>query len=157
MISRQLRTRLDTLLPSPAHIFQSKQSAKIKKVNRFKPGDTVYAEYFGPRHDKDPRWVPAVIKKTLGPRSFTVKVVPRGPTWRRHLDQLQPRVDSDEDKDPGDLPASASAEQLSLPSTPAPSPVLPSASERRTPSLNSENLGLRRSRRNRKAPDRLDL
>ena len=153
--SRQLRTRLDTLLPSPAHVFQSKQSAKVKKVHRFQPGDTVYAEYFGPRHDKDPRWVPAVIKKTLGPRTFTVKVVPRGPTWRRHLEQLQPRVDSDEDRDPGDLPVSASAEPLSLPSTT--SQVLPPAPERRNSPVNSDNLNLRRSRRNRKAPDRLDL
>ena len=76
----------------------------VSKVTRqFKAGDTVYALYYGPRRDKDPRWVPAVIKKALGTRSFNVKVIPRGPVWRRHLEQLQPRFASEEDEEPGDI------------------------------------------------------
>ena len=116
LMNRQIRTRIDTLLPSPAHIAQQKQNRDscraeanskpgvVSKVTRqFKAGDTVYALYYGPRRDKDPRWVPAVIKKALGPRSFNVKVVPRGPVWRRHLEQLQPRYASEEDEEPGDF------------------------------------------------------
>ena len=93
--SRQLRTRIDSLLPSPAHIAQGRQSKEtsksqktpdsggVAKVTRqYKAGDPVYALYHGPRRDKHPRWVPAIVKKSLGTRCFNVKVVPHGPVWR---------------------------------------------------------------------------
>ena len=114
LMSRQIRTKIDTLLPSPAHIAQGKQtkatskaetsnSGTVAKVTRqYKAGDTVYALYHGPRRDRQPRWVPAVVKKALGTRCFNVKVVPHGPVWRRHWEQLQPRYTTDEDKEPGD-------------------------------------------------------
>ena len=115
LMSRQIRTKIDTLLPSPAHIAQGKQtkttskaettpsSGSVAKVTRqYKAGDTVYALYHGPRRDRQPRWVPAVVKKALGTRCFNVKVVPHGPVWRRHWEQLQPRYTSDEDNEPGD-------------------------------------------------------
>ena len=35
-----------------------------------------------------------------------VRVIPRGPTWRRHLDQLRPRYGSDQDDDPCEIPTS---------------------------------------------------
>ena len=114
--SRQIRTRIDTLLPSPAHIAQGKQSkeatksqttqgsASVAKVTRhYKVGDPVYALYHGPRRDNHPRWVPAVVKKTLGTRSFNVKVIPHGPVWRRHWEQLQPRHATEEDAEPGEV------------------------------------------------------
>ena len=109
LMSRQMRTRIDSLLPSPAHIAQGKQtkettsiSGGVSKVTRqYKAGDPVYALYYGPRRDKQPRWVPAVVKKSLGTRCFNVKVVPRGPVWRRHWEQLQPRYASAEDNEPG--------------------------------------------------------
>ena len=114
--SRQLRTRIDSLLPSPAHIAQGRQSKEtsksqmtpdsggVAKVTRqYKAGDPVYALYHGPRRDKHPRWVPAIVKKSLGTRCFNVKVVPHGPVWRRHWEQLQPRYVTDEDNEPGDV------------------------------------------------------
>ena len=113
--SRQIRTRIDSLLPSPAHIAQGKQSKEasksqmtpspgaVAKVTRqYKAGDPVYALYHGPRRDRQPRWVPAIIKKALGTRCFNVKVVPHGPVWRRHWEQLQPRYATEEDNEPGD-------------------------------------------------------
>ena len=69
----------------------------------FKAGDPCYALYCGPRRNKDPRWVPAVVTKVFGPRSVNVHVFPRGPTWRRHIEQLQYRYGSSEDADPGEL------------------------------------------------------
>ena len=33
-----------------------------------------------------------------------VRVVPRGPTWRRYIDQLRPRYGVNEDTDPGEDP-----------------------------------------------------
>lgn len=140
--SRQIRTKIDTLLPSPAHRAQGKQakdatksqlSEQVAKVVRsFNVGDPVYALYFGPRRDKDPRWVPAIVTKRKGTRTFNVRVFPRGPTWRRHLEQLQPRMATPEDTEPGDLterpaaqreveePAPAAVDQLDAPDTTQP-------------------------------------
>ena len=113
--SRQIRTKIDTLLPSPAHKAQGKQAREATKSQRkeiiskvvrsYKVGDPVYALYFGPKRDKEGRWVPAIIIKRKGSRSFNVRVQPKGPTWRRHLEQLQPRHASVKDDDPGDPPA----------------------------------------------------
>nr|KAG5699654.1 hypothetical protein BaRGS_005102 [Batillaria attramentaria] len=124
LMSRQIRTRIDTLLPSPAHIAQGKQSKEasktqvtpdsggVAKVTRqYKAGDPVYALYYGPHHAKQPRWVPAVVKKSTGTRCFNVKVVPCGPVWRRHWEQLRPRYASEEDSEPGD---SADASELPI-------------------------------------------
>ena len=116
LMSRQIRTRIDTLLPSPAHFAQGKQSKEASKsqmtpnpggvakvTKQYKLGDPVYALYHGPHRDRQPRWVPAVIKKSRGTRCFNVKVIPHGPVWRRHWDQLRPRYASDEDNEPGDV------------------------------------------------------
>ena len=112
--SRQLRTRIDSLLPSPAHIAQGRQSKEtsksqmtpdsggVAKVTRqYKAEDPVYALYHGPHRDKHPRLVPAIVKKSLGTRCFNVKVVPHGPVCRRHWEQLQPRYVTDENNEPG--------------------------------------------------------
>nr|KAG5687800.1 hypothetical protein BaRGS_017278 [Batillaria attramentaria] len=55
---------------------QSKEASKtqvtpdpggVAKVTRqYKAGDPVYALYYGPHHAKQPRWVPAVVKKSTG-------------------------------------------------------------------------------------------
>ena len=112
--SRQIRCEIDALVPTPAQIVQSKQSRvsmlqerrsnRKSKAHNFKVGDSCYALYYGPKRNKDPRWVPAVVTKVFGTRSVNVKVYPRGPTWRRHIDQLQPRHVTEEDLEPGDSP-----------------------------------------------------
>ena len=76
----------------------------------FHVGDPVYALYFGPRRDNDGRWVPALVTKRKGSRTFNVKVQPNGPTWRRHSEQLQPRAVSDEDDEPETLPVGFSSD-----------------------------------------------
>ena len=129
--SRQIRTQIDTLLPSPAHRAQRQQSRsaaksqdaeKVAKVVRlFQVGDPVYALYYGPRRDKEGRWVPAVVTKRKGTRTFNVRVLPRGPTWRRHLEQLQPRYVSAEDTEPADTPAMPLSAPSTAPTTETPS------------------------------------
>jgi len=112
--NRQIRTRIDTLLPSPAHVAQGQQAREATKsqtkelqstVNSvsqlYKVGTPCYALYCGPRRTNDPRWVPATIVKIHGTRSVNVRVHPRGPIWRRHIEQLRPRYGLDEDTDPG--------------------------------------------------------
>lgn len=82
-----------------------KESYPVEKVAPiFKVGTPCYALYYGPRRDKDPRWVPAVVTKVFGSRSVNVRVYPRGITWRRHLEQLRARYTSPEDAEPGDTP-----------------------------------------------------
>ena len=114
---RQIRTKIDTLLPSPAHIAQGKQTLEItksiaKEGYKYRVGMPCYALYCGPRRDKDPRWVPAIVIKVHGPRSVNVRVHPRGPTWRRHIDQLRPCYGVDQDTDPGDTSAPSSLTQV---------------------------------------------
>ena len=112
---RQIRCQIDTLLPSPVHLAQKKQSKEAMKsqmtsqvsklTHTYDVGTPCYALYYGPRRDRDARWVPATVIKVYGTRSVNVRVHPRGPIWRRHLDQLRPRYGTDEDSDPGEAPS----------------------------------------------------
>ena len=114
---RQIRTKIDVLLPSPAHAAQGKQAREATRsqaqeaLNRVAPiytvGTPCYALYCGPRREKDPRWVPAVVTKVYGSRSVSVRVCPRGGTWRRHIEQLRPRYGVQEDADPGEVQVSS--------------------------------------------------
>ena len=150
-MSRQIQTRIDTLLPSPAHIAQGKQSQmvtqsqlsaepeNVAKVTRYyKTGDPVYAIYHGPHRDKEPRWVPAVILKSMGTCCFHVRVIPHGPMWRWYWEQLHPHYTSDEDNEPGeavdiseqpidhpmeiDVPSTQRQTRQRIPTTKPPSP-----------------------------------
>ena len=116
---KRIRTKIDTLVPSIPHLLQGRQSKQASKYSNaedsevvskvehhYSLGDPCYALYFGPRRDRDPRWVPAIVTKVHGTRSVNVRVIPRGPTWRRHLDQLRPRYGSDQDDDPCEIPTS---------------------------------------------------
>ena len=82
---RQIRTKLDAILLSPAHIMQGKQTRAISSnddsrhpIHNFKADDPCYALYFGPKQTKDPRWVPAVVVKRTGTRTIQVRTVPQG-------------------------------------------------------------------------------
>jgi len=110
---RQIRIIIDTLLPSPAHAAQGKQAKEVTKsrqlpvtqaVVTYKIGDPSYTLYFGPRRDRDPRRVPAIVVKHFGTRSVNVRAVPRGPVWRRNTDQLQRRYISTDHTEHGDTP-----------------------------------------------------
>ena len=114
---RQIRSKIDILLPSQAHIAQGKQAKSATKsqlserhqhfekvTQTFRIGSPCYALYCGPRREKEPKWVPAVVRKVFCSRSFNVRVFPKGVTWRRHLEQLRPRHGIQEDDDPGDTP-----------------------------------------------------
>ena len=78
--SKQMPTIVDTLLPSPFRMAQSKMKKPNKTISKlshqFQVGDACYASYFGPRRNQDPRWVPAIIVKRQGTRMFNARVVP---------------------------------------------------------------------------------
>ena len=87
---RQIRTNLDAMLPSPAHVaqgiqargFMKSQLKKQRVVSRFphqyKVGAPSYALYYRPRRYKEPRLVPALVTKVYGSRSIYVRVCPKG-------------------------------------------------------------------------------
>jgi transposase InsO family protein len=135
---RQIRTKLDALVPSPAHVAQGRQAKEAAKEQReetshivspvtyyYAVGAPCYALYCGPKRNKEPRWIPAVVTKVFGSRSVNVRVIPRGPTWRRHLDQLRPRYPTSEDAEPGEAPDIAKSQPP--PVAPVPTNVQPPA------------------------------
>jgi hypothetical protein len=92
---RQIRTKIDTLIPSPAHIAQRKQSVEdtksqlmnndssVNKVEyKYNIGDPCPALYCGPGRDKDPRWISAIIHRKFGSRFMNVSA-----SKRTHLAQ----------------------------------------------------------------------
>ena len=151
---RQIRTRVDTLMPSPAHLAQGKQdraAAKVKVVQApavFQVGDPVYAEYFGPRGSKTPRWIPGVILKK-GARTFQVRVS-EGKVWKRHLEQLHPRYVYDEDKEPPEEVADETEEKVVLPPSDHPLEVVSVPSRYKIPPPEYGPDNPRRSKRKRK-------
>ena len=130
---RQIRSLIDILKPSPVHIAQERQSqttraettsssSVAKVLHSYKAGTPVYAAYYGPRNDKDPRWVPAIVKKPLGARTILVHVCLKCPVWKRHIDLLRPRYGADQDADPGEVTILESTTHPPL-QNPAPSVV----------------------------------
>ena len=109
MNGHQIRTTLNAIVPSLVHTAQGKQVAKASKEQaeeslrtlqklayKYIVGSPCYAKYYSPRKHKQPRWVPATVVKVLGTRSVNVRVLPKGPTWGRHFDQLRPCWSSSE-------------------------------------------------------------
>jgi transposase InsO family protein len=168
---RQLRAKIDTLLPSPAHVAQGQQAKEAARTQpprvarmarSFQVGDACYALYCGPRRDKQPRWVPAVVVKVFGTRSVKIRVVPRGPVWRRHIEQLQPRFGVSEDADPGDevnkaKPTSPETQDQFSASTTTAAPLQASKKRRNPRKPVGDEYGPdnpRRSARQRKPPEK---
>ena len=76
---RQIRSNLHALFPSTTHIAQGKQARKATNSQRmehnnfvsklkqwYTVGTPCYALYCGPKRNKQPRWVPAVVTKVFG-------------------------------------------------------------------------------------------
>ncbi|KAK3750041.1 hypothetical protein RRG08_027364 [Elysia crispata] len=80
---------------------------------KFRVGDSCHAKAFSTKSEKSPKWEPAVITKVFGTRSCNLEVCPSGPTWRRHIEQLQRRFSRcDDNADPGELPEESSCGRL---------------------------------------------
>ena len=57
------------------------------------------ASFLQTRQNKDPHWVLAIMVKICRSLSVHVRVIPKGPVWRCHIDQLQPKYATIEDKE----------------------------------------------------------
>ena len=99
LMGRQIRAKIDTFMPSPAHILQRRQRVKQQETHKpetmeFKIGTPCYARKYS-QNTEEEKWVPEVFVKVYGSRSFNVKIISNGKVWRRHLEQLRPRYTAD--------------------------------------------------------------
>ena len=60
----------------------------------FKIGTPCYARKYSQSTEEE-KWVPGVIVKVYGSRSFNVKITSNGKVWRRHFEQLRPCYTAD--------------------------------------------------------------
>ena len=146
LLGRKPRTHLDLIHPDIAAHVQDKQyaqqQAQVSKrpVRSFRDEDKVYVRNFQ-RGDK---WLPGTIAKTLGSRSFLVRL-DRGVTVRRHLDHIKARYTQATESPEVDLAfgpfnPTERTEELSGTCPDTESPVI--------------NSGIRRSSRIRRPPER---
>ena len=104
LTGRQIRTKIDLLLPSPAHVAQRRQLKETphpsklgrnQNKNPYQVGMPCYALEKDQHARNNPRRIPAQVEKVYGTRSVQVRVLSNGAKWRRHVDQLRPRYVSD--------------------------------------------------------------
>ncbi len=84
---KNLRTRLDILRE---RIQEKKWTIPVVskgRTDKFDIGDKIWAR----NYRAGDRWVPAVVKKVLGPLTYRLTTCAGNVTWKRHLDQLKRR------------------------------------------------------------------
>ncbi|KAL7843904.1 hypothetical protein SRHO_G00224430 [Serrasalmus rhombeus] len=122
-IGRKLRSRLDFLKPSVARaVHQSQEDQQQRrwlhsKQRQFAVGEPVLVRDYRKGEDK---WMPAVVIEKTGPVSYKVNVGTQG-VWKRHVDQLLTRPESD--------PPETVSCPLSLPQTTTLDPSTPQQKE----------------------------
>jgi transposase InsO family protein len=95
LMKRPLRTRLDIMRPDVKKTVEQAQSRQKKayrssnQMKEFNEGEPVWARNY---HDGD-KWIPATVVQKQGPLTYKVRVND-SLTWKRHVDQLKPRVEN---------------------------------------------------------------
>lgn len=128
LLGYRIRSRIDCCLPDHSHSRPSKSSSRPLFAGR-----TVWSRNFGVGH----RWVPGVIRSSEGARMATVDTS-QG-EQRRHADQLRTRVPSPTGQPATGLTPATRSSAVDDQGTTSPVPIL------------------RRSTRQRRPPERLDL
>ena len=103
---RQLRIRLDNLRPNMERRYAEQlhyqaslrdKRSKADKLREFEVGDSVLArDYVGKQ-----KWVPGVIVDREGPLMYKIQV--QTGIWRRHVDQMLPRLEAQVEVDQDQL------------------------------------------------------
>ena len=161
---RQIRTDVDTLLPSPAHSAQAVQQRHtdkqpLGKKHHFIAGQKCYARVLSPRlANQSAAWTAVVIIKRQG-SIYSVRHEATGAIWARHVDFLLPRHDAEEDWEPGEVPPLLNDPSApTSPSSSAPASPQPVQQEERAASPAATGAAspppLRRPQRQRRAPQR---
>ena len=90
LMGRQLRSRLDLVVPNVAKRVQHAQVTQKEhhdahsKARQFIIGDHILARNYA----GSPQWLPGCVTSVLGPVSYEI-TLEDGRRWRRHQDQLQ--------------------------------------------------------------------
>ena len=186
LMKRKLRSRLDLLRPNlSAHVLDKQSEMKENydaktKTRSFYEGDPVFIRNF---LGGGVKWLPGIVERLLGPYTFLVKLED-GRLMRRHIDHVKLRYPSEHSQEedytlpsdsvtesltsgaenlpdcvpenlPDDIPEDKntmkSPAKISMPTSP-PKTVMPSA---RSSTVDIPQL--RRSSRNIRAPDKLNL
>ncbi|XP_005106177.1 uncharacterized protein K02A2.6-like [Aplysia californica] len=85
---RQIRTKLDVIISAQRQTTPRVRDEPVPARRLSKDSPCFALSYEGGRRD---RWKPAVATAFLGHKLHEVRVLPDGPMWRRHGDQLCPR------------------------------------------------------------------
>jgi len=170
---RELRTRLSLIRPQVRDYVEEKQAKMIKNslgLREFYPGENVVVKDMRKNHT----WWPGVIAERSGPKSYVI-TLPDGRVWKRHVDHLRRATHvPSEDPIPSEVytplaPGTLPSAPLVLPNAEAniPEPLDKSSSDNQpvptelpppmVQAPETPEIPLRRSTRERKAPDRLDL
>ncbi len=80
---RQIRAKIDIILPNLT------KNVRGHPPPKFDVRSPCYVLSF--RRGRKDKWLKGEIVSVIGHRLFNVKVLPEGPIWRRHTDQLRPR------------------------------------------------------------------
>ena len=182
LMGRLPRSRLDLLRPELSVQLRRKQEMhkkhhdKTSQVRTFVIGQPVYVRNF---NGKD-RWLAGIIEQQKGPVSFVVRL-PDGRWLRRHQDHLRARVPPERSEDSGlaQTPAVATetnreferedianaplsppqhlGEEENATEVPTDTVTVAAEGQPHTHQDDTEGQTVRRSSRQRKAPDRLNL
>ena len=89
-LGRKLRTRLDLLLPNYEETVSKRQAdQKMAHDKHCKPRELTVGESVMAKNNKQGLpYVPAVVKKRLGPLTYLIETQD-GLTWKRHIDHLK--------------------------------------------------------------------
>ncbi|XP_041473613.1 uncharacterized protein K02A2.6-like [Lytechinus variegatus] len=150
--NRSLRSRLDLLKPDRRKRVNNKQTKMAASrhntiVRQFEEGDAVWVRDYREGGNK---WISGTINSRSGPLSYQVNVAPNL-TWRRHVDQMtsgtSQHTPEPESATQPDVTMTTEVNEARPPTATAPTTT---QSEETTPIL-------RRSGRQRRPPDRLNL
>ena len=84
---RQICTKLDIIVPERIHTI-ARGREELAPTRRLTKDSPCFALSYKAGHNK---WRPAVVTALPGHQLFEVHMLPDGPTWRPHIDQLRPR------------------------------------------------------------------
>lgn len=91
MFGRNLRSRLDLILPHKKCQPLSGSNCTMNKARCFKVGETVWAKWFSARK---PKWMIGKIENKIGTRMFNIRFENFNVSCIRHLDQIRKFVES---------------------------------------------------------------
>ncbi|KOB65100.1 reverse transcriptase, partial [Operophtera brumata] len=129
MLGRNLRCRLDLVLPQNKTIDNHNEPVPLKRNRCFEVGETVWAKWFIARKSI---WSVGIVRKIIGTRMFEIHFKDYHTNCDRHVDQMRKFTNksvnsaaNDIENDNGETSGVGSSSLPPAPSAPPPSPPSP--------------------------------